>query len=242
MHHKRLTIDDLWAGRRRISGMTDAQITLQPLNCLIVEHVIDHAHAFVHIEVSRALTLGRDNAGRFLAAMLQRHQAQANDLRDVQLKINIPQLPTITNLHTFTGITFQWIEKKYTKILHLRRPFATSQSTEHTTLMRQTSDRILRIVVMINITLRLDFTCHFNHYNQRSNAIDWFSLRIIDITAKLPCCCCCWTFTVDIVVDIGPTCSIIFRLHKKIASCVLLRNIHDRIDKFRINFIFKLNK
>lgn len=59
--------------------MTDAQITLQPLNCLIVEHVIDHAHAhaFVHIEVSRALTLGRDNAGRFLAAMLQRHQAQA---------------------------------------------------------------------------------------------------------------------------------------------------------------------
>lgn len=88
MHNKRLTIDNCRASRCRIPGMANAQIAFQTRDRFIVEHLIYHAHAFINIEIFRTFAFRCDNAGRFLATMLQRHQAQTDNLCNIQLLRN----------------------------------------------------------------------------------------------------------------------------------------------------------
>lgn len=87
VHDEWLTIDHLRTGRCGVSGVANAKITLKPLNRIIGEYVVDHSHAFAHIEVFGAVTLGGHNAGRLLSAMLQCYQSHANDLGDIKLRM-----------------------------------------------------------------------------------------------------------------------------------------------------------
>lgn len=86
VHHKRLTVDLLRGGRRRVSRVTNAQIALQLLHRFVREDVVDHTHALVHVKVLCAVALARDDSGRLLTPVLQGHQPQADNLRDVDLR------------------------------------------------------------------------------------------------------------------------------------------------------------
>lgn len=83
VHDKRLTVDHLRAAGRRVARVADAEAAAQLAYGVIGEHVTDHADAFVRVECARCGALGCGDAGHLLAAMLQRHQTQADDLGDV---------------------------------------------------------------------------------------------------------------------------------------------------------------
>lgn len=86
VHHERLAVDLLRRGRGRVARVPDAEVALQLLHRVVGEDVVDHAHALVHVEVLRAVALARHDAGRLLAAVLQRHQPETDDLRHVNLR------------------------------------------------------------------------------------------------------------------------------------------------------------
>lgn len=45
--------------------MTNAQVSLELLDALVGEDVVDHSHSLVHIEVLRVIAIARNDASRF---------------------------------------------------------------------------------------------------------------------------------------------------------------------------------
>jgi len=63
-----------------------AQVALQLFDGLVVEQIVDHAHALVHAKVLGAFPQAGHYSRRLLATMLQSHQSQADHLCYVQLE------------------------------------------------------------------------------------------------------------------------------------------------------------
>lgn len=82
---ERLAIDRLDSASCRVTGVADAETALQLLDGLVGEHVADHSDAFVRVKRMRMGSLAGHYAGHLLATMLQRDQAEAYDLGDVNL-------------------------------------------------------------------------------------------------------------------------------------------------------------
>lgn len=66
MHNERLAVDFLGSGARGVSRVADAQVSGELAHGLVVEDIVDHAHAFVYVEVLGAFALARHYPCRFL--------------------------------------------------------------------------------------------------------------------------------------------------------------------------------
>ena len=74
VYDERLTVD-LLAGRAgTVARVADAEVTPELAHAVVVEDVVDHAHALVHVEGLGADALARHYARALLASVLQRHQ------------------------------------------------------------------------------------------------------------------------------------------------------------------------
>jgi len=84
--HKGLAVYHLRGCCRGVTSVSNAQVALQLFDGLVVEQIVDHAHALVHAEVLGALPQTGHYSRRLLASMLQSHQSQADHLCYVQLE------------------------------------------------------------------------------------------------------------------------------------------------------------
>jgi hypothetical protein len=74
VHDEGLTVDLLAGGAGAVARVTDPQVAPQLPHTVVVEDVVDHAHALVHVEGLGADALARHYARTLLAPVLQRDQ------------------------------------------------------------------------------------------------------------------------------------------------------------------------
>lgn len=63
-----LTVDFFRCGTGGVSGVANAEVSLELSHCFIVEDVVYHAHSLVYVEVLGAFPLACHNASRLLTS------------------------------------------------------------------------------------------------------------------------------------------------------------------------------
>ena len=85
LHHDRLGIEQSGIAGRRITGVSDGEGAANTRELLFGKNVGDQSHGFVDVERH---AIGGDDACRFLAAMLQRMQAEVGERLRLRMRVD----------------------------------------------------------------------------------------------------------------------------------------------------------